>query len=124
MQCFMTPAFWPFGVAASLLAVAISGETAQSPDYDEPPRIVKQTKPNYPQKPFARGIEGTVEILFVVDEKGRVTDPRVIRSIPELDRAALDCVKQWKFRPAKKGGRAVRTEALAPVTFRITRDKK
>jgi len=124
MRRFKTPAFWPFGVAASLLAVAISGDTAQSPDYDEPPRIVKQTKPTYPQVPFSKGIEGTVEILFVVDEKGRVTDPRVIRSIPELDRAALDCVKKWKFSPAKKDGRAVRTEALAPVTFRITRDKK
>ena len=124
MRCFKTPAFWTSGVAASLLAVAISGETAQSPDYDEPPRIVKLTKPNYPQMAFSRGIEGTVEIVFVVDEKGRVTDPRVIKSIPELDRAALDCVKKWRFRPAKKGGRAVRTEAMAPVSFRITRDKK
>lgn len=124
MRRFKTPPFWAFGVVAALLAVAIAAEAAQSGDYDEPPKVVKQTTPNYPAAPFSRGIEGTVEIVFVVDEKGRVTDLRVIKSIPELDRAALDCVKKWKFRPAKKGGRAVRTEALAPVIFRITRNKE
>ena len=77
------------------------------------------TRPKYPKEPFDNRIEGTVEIRFVIDEKGRVTEPTVVKSIPGLDKAALDCVKKWKFTPARKQGRPVKATALAPISFRI-----
>ena len=89
------------------------------PDYDEPPRILKMTKPKYPAEPFYNKVEGTVEIEFIVDEKGKPTDLTVVRSVPGLDEAALACVKKWKFKPAQKQGKPVKTRARAPVTFRI-----
>ncbi len=92
-------------------------------DYDEPPHITKQTKPIYPKKPFADGVQGTVEIEFVIDETGVVVDLHVVKSIPALDEAALECVKQWRFVPARKAGRPVASIASAPVTFRITKRK-
>jgi protein TonB len=114
------------GVATlSLLSSVCSvAEPRLTGNYDEPPRLSKQTRPQYPQGPFARGVQGTVTIEFTVDEKGRVRDPVVIKSIPDLDNAALDCVKKWRFVPARKEGRAVATRALAPVTFTITHDKR
>lgn len=93
-------------------------------DYDEPPRILKQTKPVYPRRPFQDGVQGTVEIEFVVDETGKVSRTRVVKSITGLDEAALTCVLQWRFTPARKSGRPVAAVASAPVTFRITDRKR
>src|SRR5687768_12160611 len=109
------------GLAALLVAASAGAQTAaEFPDYDEPPQPLKQSRPKYPAEAFRRGIEGTVDIKFVIDEEGRVIDPIVVRSIPELDKAALDCVRKWRFKPAQKDGRVVKSTALAPVTFRIT----
>jgi TonB family protein len=88
-------------------------------DFDEPPMILEAARPNYPEEAFYNRIEGTVEIRFVVDEKGRVTEPTVVKSIPGLDKAALDCVEKWKFKPARKQGRPVKASAQAPISFRI-----
>jgi periplasmic protein TonB len=88
-------------------------------DYDQGPQIVRQTKPLYPQEAFVKKIEGVVEVEFLIDGQGDVVSARVIRSVPLLDAAAIATVKQWKFRPAMKGGRPVATIARAPVAFRI-----
>ena len=88
-------------------------------DYDQGPQIVRQTKPLYPQEAFVKKIEGVVEVEFLIDGHGDVVSARVIRSVPLLDAAAIATVRQWKFRPAMKGGRPVATIARAPVAFRI-----
>jgi protein TonB len=88
-------------------------------DYDAPPRIVKQTKPQYPQEAFIKKIEGTVIVEILIDSSGRVVRARVLQSVPLLDAAALQTVYQWIFQPAVKRGRPVPTIAHAPVAFRI-----
>jgi TonB family protein len=95
-------------------------------DYDTPPIPVRITQPRYPAEPFHQGISGTVEIEILIDTQGRVSKAKVVKSIPELDAAALDCVRNWVFRPAMKGGQPVATVASAPITFKITmkKDKK
>jgi protein TonB len=96
---------------------------APQEDVDQPPVILHQTKPRYPPAAFRNGIGGTVELKILIDKTGRVTNTRVIKSIPELDAAAIQCVMEWKFRPAKKAGQPVATVASAPVTFRIIKKK-
>jgi protein TonB len=111
--------------AASARAVpAPSPWASATEDYDEPPKIVKRTTPVYPPQPFYAGIEGTVEIELVIDQRGLVSRLRVVKSIPGLDEAALNCVKQWRFIPAKKAGLPVESIASAPVTFHITEKKR
>jgi protein TonB len=88
-------------------------------DYDQGPRPIKITQPKYPPEAFVKKIEGTVEVEILIDSTGRVAKARVVKSIPALDKAALDTVYQWVFSPAVKGGRPVATVASAPVTFRI-----
>ncbi len=88
-------------------------------DYDQGPRPIKITQPKYPPEAFVKKIEGTVEVEILIDSTGRVAKARVVRSIPALDNAAVETVKQWVFSPAIKGGRPVATVASAPVTFRI-----
>jgi len=108
------------GVPGGVLGGVVGG-TGDGPvmDYDQPPRPIKMTRPQYPQEAFVKKIEGTVEVEILIDANGRVVSARVLRSIPLLDAAALQTVYQWVFSPAMKSGRPVATRAMAPVTFRI-----
>jgi protein TonB len=87
--------------------------------FDRAPRLLRMVEPVYPPEAFAKKIEGVVSVEILVDAGGRVARTRITQSVPLLDAAALDAVRQWVFSPAMKDGRAVATLATAPVTFRI-----
>lgn len=108
------------GVPGGVLGGVVGG-TGDGPvlDYDQPPRLIKQARPVYPQEAFIKKVEGVVEVEFLIDATGRVVSARIVHSIPLLDAAALETVRQWIFVPAVKKGRPVATIARAPVTFRI-----
>jgi protein TonB len=88
-------------------------------DYDRPPRLIRKTKPEYPREAFAKKVEGVVVVEILIDASGRVARVHVTQSVPLLDAAALDAVRQWVFEPAIRQGRPVATLAVAPVSFRI-----
>jgi protein TonB len=108
------------GVPGGVLGGVLGG-TGDGPvmDYDQPPKPIKITKPQYPQEAFVKKIEGTVVIEILIDANGRVYPRRILTSIPALDAAAVATVRQWVFSPAIKKGRPVATVAHAPVGFRI-----
>jgi protein TonB len=108
------------GVPGGVLGGVIGG-TGDGPvmDYDQPPRPIKITRPQYPQEAFVKKIEGTVIVEILIDSTGAVVRARILTSIPALDAAALQTVREWRFAPAIKHGRPVSTIAQAPVTFRI-----
>ena len=101
------------------------GTTTDAPeqDTDQPPVPLHITQPRYPPAAFHNGISGTVQLEILIDKTGRVAKARVVKSIPELDAAAIQCVMEWEFRPARKGGQPVATIASAPITFTITKKK-
>ena len=79
-----------------------------------------QSRVTYPA--FARqvGIEGQVVIQFVVDERGNVVDPVVLRSPNDLlSEAALKAVRESRFTPGQQRGRPVKVRFAVPVTFRL-----
>jgi len=75
------------------------------------------SKPKYPDKARRRGLEGKAEIRVDVDSKGNVTDVRLARSSghSELDKAALQQARRWKFKAPNGGARGV----SAKVDFAI-----
>ena len=103
------------------MAGGLPGGTGTSPvfDYDAPPRILRQTRPRYPQEAFVKKVEGTVVLEILIDSSGHVNQARVIQSIPLLDAAARDTVYEWLFQPAAKRGHPVPAIAHAPVHFLI-----
>jgi len=107
------------GVPGGVLGGVIGGTGTVVLDYDQPPRPIKLTKPQYPQDAFIKKIEGTVIVEILIDATGRVVRAHVIQSVPLLDAAALRTVYEWVFSPAMKHGRPVATIARAPVAFRI-----
>jgi TonB family protein len=87
--------------------------------YDQPPRRVRYTRPTYPSDAYSAKVEGTVMVEILISTSGKIVHAEVRRSIPGLDAAALQCVKQWLFEPGRLDGRPVPVLAKAPVTFRI-----
>ncbi len=86
---------------------------------DSPPKLLVQTRPVYPPAAFSKKLEGIVRVEVLINETGRVAHAEVRRSIPELDRAALACVREWQFQPATRAGKPVSVVAQTPISFRI-----
>jgi protein TonB len=80
----------------------------------EPPKKLKDVKPEYPDTARAARVEGTVVLEAVIDSRGVVTDVRVLKSIPLLDAAAVEAVRQWRYQATMLNGQAV------PVVMTVT----
>jgi TonB family protein len=80
----------------------------------------------YPKEAVRQGIQGRVQVDFVIDEKGRVTDVRAVRSShPLLEEEALRVIKaspDWK--PGRVGKTKVKSEISLNVEFRLEKKKK
>lgn len=63
------------------------------------PRRLTDQRPVYPPIARANGIAGTVVLDATIDRSGRVVDPLIRQSVPMLDQAAVDAVRQWRFEP-------------------------
>jgi protein TonB len=82
------------------------------------PRKTVDVRPIYPELARMARVEGTVVVEAVLDPSGRVTQLRVIKSIPLLDGAAMDAMRQWRYTPSLYGGRPV--SVLMTITMRFT----
>jgi protein TonB len=89
------------------------------PDSDVVP-IVRIT-PQYPRQALINGIEGWVRIEFTITPDGRVKDPVVIDSAPRsvFDRAAMQAILRWKFKPRFIDGQAIERRASQIITFEL-----
>lgn len=87
-------------------------------EIDQRPRAIHQVAGAFPADMRAKNIDGVVTLIFIVDETGRVINPRVEKSShPEFDAPALEAVRQWKFEPAIKGGQRVSCRMRVPIRF-------
>jgi len=86
------------------------------------PRGGYQITPSYPATARQLGVEGTALLRVFVDADGRVGAVVVKQSAghPDLDRAAADAVRRWRFEPALNSAGPVSMWALVPVEFRIS----
>lgn len=80
-----------------------------------------QVRPSYPVAPRRLGVQGTTLLRVHVLADGRIGDVLVERSAghPDLDDAATDAVKRWRFDPARRGSEAVAMWVLLPVEFKL-----
>lgn len=87
-------------------------------ELDQKPRAILQTAPQYPYELRQKKIEGTVSVLFIVDETGRVVNPKIETSPnPGFERPVLEAVRQWKFEAAVRGGKKVAARMRVPLRF-------
>jgi protein TonB len=127
LELALNPGFGDGGFgAAGDFAVKLNTVVSQSEgsdaifsmaDLDQKPRVIHQPGPTL-DGAARKKTPGTVYILFIVDQRGRVENPVIQQATdPVFEKPALAAVKQWKFEPGKRNGEAVRFRMRVPVTF-------
>ncbi len=85
----------------------------------KPPLKTHHVSPAYPQDAQIAGVQGVVIIEARIEPDGSVSETRILRSIPMLDDAAVDAVRQWKFTPTLLNGQAVPVIMTTTVNFTL-----
>lgn len=87
--------------------------------------VLHRVQPRYPSRAAARGVEGWVRLEVTVSPAGTVSDARVVDASPKgvFDRAALEAIRQWRFKPAFREGRAVEQQAEQTIRFRLEKPR-
>jgi len=83
------------------------------------PRKTKEVRPAYPAIARQARVEGTVILEAVIGENGKVRDVRILRSVPLLDSAAIDAVRQWEFTPTLLNGQPIPIVMTVTVSFTL-----
>jgi periplasmic protein TonB len=83
------------------------------------PTKTRNVNPVYPPIAQSARVQGVVIIEATIGPDGRVKDAKVLRSIPLLDQAALDAVKQWQFTPTLLNGVPVPVIMTVTVNFTL-----
>ncbi len=88
------------------------------------PVKVKDVKPVYPPIAQAAAVQGIVVIEVRIEPDGTVGTASVVRSIPLLDQAALDAVKEWRFTPTLLNGQPVAVMMTVTINFTLGQSEK
>jgi len=110
-------------VAAKEIAAATAREKAKASAVRvggkiSPPIKMNDVKPVYPAIAKNAGVTGVVIIEATVGADGKVIDAKVLRSVPLLDQAALDAVRQWEYSPTLLNGVPVPVVMTVTVNFK------
>ncbi len=103
-----------------------AGSAAQSEPPGFAPGSADNPLPRYPPAARRRGIEGTVMLEVLVSPAGLPDRVEILRSSGSglLDEAAVEAVRRWRFRPARRGREAVEGRVSVPVTFRLIESER
>jgi TonB family protein len=84
------------------------------------PTQISKVQPVYPADALAARVQGIVILEATIGVDGRVTDAKVLRSVPLLDEAAINAVRQWQYTPTLMNCVAVPVIMTVTVTFNLT----
>jgi protein TonB len=82
--------------------------------------LVSKVQPIYPPTARQARIQGTVVMKAVINQAGDVESVELVSGHPLLVPAALDAVKQWKYRPYLLNGKPVSVETQVVVNFTLS----
>jgi periplasmic protein TonB len=83
--------------------------------------LIHDVAPIYPPEAGRARVEGTVVLLALIGKDGTVQDVRVKSGSPLLAQAAIDAVKQWRYRPYLLNGEPVEVDSQVTITFNLSR---
>ncbi|MBD3343786.1 MAG: TonB family protein [Chitinivibrionales bacterium] len=87
---------------------------------DEPFVVINRQPPPYPDRARELGIEGALELLFVIGVDGKVHDLEIVRSPhPTISKEARNAVSKWKFKPAKNKGVPVKVRVRQVFEYKL-----
>src|SRR5690606_11995133 len=96
----------------------IFAASANAQSKTEPPVPVRTTAPDYPEALRRDAVSGLVMVKCSIDEQGNVVEAAAEKSSnASFERPAVEAVKKWKFKPAKRDGAPVALTISIPIKF-------
>ncbi|MGA8213109.1 MAG: energy transducer TonB [Candidatus Sulfotelmatobacter sp.] len=83
--------------------------------------LAKRVQPEYPQEARDKHIQGVVVLMAEISKEGDVTAMRLVSGHPLLAPAAVEAVKQWKYKPYLLKGQPVAVETQVSVSFVLSK---
>jgi protein TonB len=81
--------------------------------------ITHQVQPQYPADAKAARVQGQVVLKLVISQTGDVESADLVSGDPLLAGAAIDAVRQWKYRPYILNGTPVQVETISTILFTL-----
>jgi protein TonB len=83
--------------------------------------LIDKIVPIYPAIAKAAGVQGTIVLQATISKNGTIENLRVVSGNPMLQQAALDAVKNWRYRPYMLNGETIEVETTVNVVFTLAR---
>jgi periplasmic protein TonB len=80
--------------------------------------LIKRVQPKYPPAALAVRAQGAVQIEATINKEGNVTNLKVLSGDPVLAHAALDAVRQWRYKPYYLDGEPVEIQTQITINFK------
>jgi protein TonB len=97
-----------------------SGGTEPIYQFDEPPVLLTEIKPDYPEEAKQSGQQGTVMVRVLVGEDGTVEEAIVLESSNSVfESSAVEAASRCRFKPAKLEGNPTRSHVAIPFQFSL-----
>jgi len=84
--------------------------------------LIKRVQPKYPKKARKEGVQGTVVLHAIISKEGDITSLELVSGDPLLAPAAIEAVKQWKYKPYLLQGNPVAVDTQIVVNFTLSRN--
>ena len=106
-------------LAILLLIIGVSLHS-QEISHTTQPILIHKTEPQYTKEARDARLEGTVELSTMIGVDGVPSEIKVIRGLGMgLDAKAIECLQQWRFKPATSHSEPVSTKATVQINFRL-----
>jgi protein TonB len=109
------------GQARGLDAAPAGGDGAHARGRYHPPEVAKRFRPDYPLDAFQARAQGSVDVMVTIDTDASVKEAHVYQSSgnESLDRAAVEAVRHYIFRPARRDREIVEAQAVVTIDWEI-----
>src|SRR5262245_38672388 len=113
--------FYTFMRAPADSALGVSDTLGAGPEtaIELPLEALVRVPPEYPALARSAGVDGIVSVRALVGPDGRVHRTEVTKGDAMLDRAAIDAVQRWRFKPGTANGQAIWAWTTVPVRFSL-----
>jgi protein TonB len=113
------PGGLPHGTGTNPIVVQVRRASAQVSSGVMQGYLIRKVLPDYPAIGREIRVEGTVVLQATISKSGSIENLRVISGPAMLQQAALDAVKQWRYKPYLLNGEPVEVETTVNVEFRL-----
>jgi protein TonB len=81
--------------------------------------LLKRVQPSYPAQARQLRVQGSVLLQAMIARSGNISSIKVLEGEPTLARAAVEAVKQWKYKPYYLNGEPVDIQTQITINFKL-----